>query len=127
MPRDSLVRWRRESVISVYELALGLFLLLSPWLFAYARSTGKFEAWASGLAIALVSIISLIAFSEWEEWLNFLLGLWLIFAPWILELPKTAMHVGIGVGVIVVYLALLDLWLIHCSSDAIHQSGTHSN
>jgi len=25
----------------------------------------------------------------------------------------TAMHVSIGVGIIVVYLALLDLWLIH--------------
>jgi hypothetical protein len=98
--------------------ALGLFLFLSPWLFAYAGNMGKLDAWTSGLAIVLVSIMTLIAFSEWEEWLNFLLGLWLIFSPWILELSnKTAIHLSVGVGVIVIYLALLDLWLIHYSSD----------
>lgn len=108
------MRWRRESIIDVYELALGLFLFLSPWLFAYAQSTARLEAWASGLAIALLSLISFIVFSQWKEWLNFLLGLWLIFAPSILELPnKAAIHVSIGVGAIVAYLALLDLWLVY--------------
>jgi hypothetical protein len=29
-------------------LALGLFLFLSQWLFVYARSTSKLQAWANG-------------------------------------------------------------------------------
>jgi hypothetical protein len=95
-------------------LALGLLLFLAPWLFTYVRSTSKLEAWASGLAIILIAISAIVAFSEWEEWTTLLLGLWLVVAPWILGFPHTtAMHISIGIGTIVAYLALLDLWLIH--------------
>jgi hypothetical protein len=57
------------------SILLGLFLFLSPWFFAYAQSISKVDAWASGLAIALISIAAILAFSDWEEWLNLLLGL----------------------------------------------------
>jgi hypothetical protein len=114
MPRNLLMWQRRESIIDVYQMALGLFLFLSPWLLAYKGNAGKLDAWASGLAIALTSIVGLITFCEWEEWLNCLLGLWLVSSPWTLNLSdRAAIHLVVGVGTVVVYLTLLDLWLIH--------------
>jgi len=120
----SLVRWRRETIIDVYQLALGLLLFVSPWLFAYSRSTVRIETWGIGLAVIALSIGAIVAFSEWEEWLNVFLGAWLIAAPWILGFLHTAaMHVSIGVGLVIAYLALLDLWLIHYRPEGMSGSG----
>jgi SPW repeat len=99
------------------SILLGLFLFLSPWFFAYAQSISKVDAWASGLAIALISIAAILAFSDWEEWLNLLLGLWLMLAPWILGITHTPAYVSIGVGIAITYIALLDIWCIHYSID----------
>ncbi len=104
--------------LDAYKLAFGLFLFSSPWLFSYAGSTSRLDAWISGLVITVTSIAAIAAFSEWEEWLNLMLGVWLILAPWVLGFLHTrAMHVSISVGIIVVYLALLELWLIHYSPE----------
>lgn len=108
------LNWRRESIFDIYELALGLFLFVSPWLFAYAKTTIRLETWLSSAAVVAISMAALVAFSEWEEWLSLLLGVWLIVAPWVLGFAhSTPMHVSIAVGIVIVYLALLDLWVIH--------------
>jgi hypothetical protein len=104
----------RAFVLDVYNLVLAAFLFVSPWLFAYANNVARFDFWASGALIALVSAAAIAAFAEWEEWLNLALGCWLAAAPWLLGYAHTkAMHVSVGVGIIVVYLAGLRLWLVH--------------
>ena len=108
------MRWRRESALDVYTAAFGLFLFVSPWLFAYADKNARLDLWASGAAIAAISIAAIIAFSDWEEWLNFLLGFWLTASPWVLGFAHTrAMHVSIGLGVMVAFIAALELWLVN--------------
>ena len=32
-----MLKWRRESVLDIYNLVLALFLFITPWLFAYAN------------------------------------------------------------------------------------------
>ena len=66
------MRWRRQSALDVYTGSFGLFLFVSPWLFAFAGKVARIDVWATGAAIAALSIV---AFSDWEEWLNLLLGL----------------------------------------------------
>jgi hypothetical protein len=108
------MRWRRESALDFYTAAFGLFLFVSPWLFAYANDKARLDLWASGAAIAVISIAAIIAFSNWEEWLNFLLGCWLIASPWVLGFAHTkAMHVSIALGAMVAFLAALELWLVN--------------
>ena len=63
--------WRRESALDVYTF--GLFLFVSPWLFAYANEVARIDVWASGAAITAISI-AILAFSAWEECFNLLLG-----------------------------------------------------
>jgi SPW repeat len=108
------MRWRRPFVLDFYTAAFGLFLFVSPWLFAYANEKARLDLWASGAAIAAISIAAIIAFSNWEEWLNFLLGVWLIASPWVLGFAHTrAMHVSIGLGALVAFVATLELWLVN--------------
>ena len=108
------MRWRRQSALDFYTAAFGLFLFVSPWLFAYADKNARLDLWATGAAIAAISIAAIVAFSNWEEWLKLLLGFWLIASPWLLGFTHTgAMHIGIALGAPVAFLAALELWLVN--------------
>jgi hypothetical protein len=123
-------KWRKESVLDLYNLVLAMFLVISPWFFARANLTAAIDLRVSGAAIAILSLAAIVAFSNWEEWVNLLIGFWLIVSPWVLGFPHTrAMHFSIAVGAAVAFLATLELWLVH---DAAHTgsppsqaSGTH--
>jgi len=58
------MKWRRLSALDFYTAAFGLFLLVSPWLFAYADQNARLDLWASGAAIAAISIAAIVAFSN---------------------------------------------------------------
>ncbi len=112
------MKFRRISALDCYTVAFGLFLFVSPWLFAYVSEKVRIEVWASGAAIAAVSIAAIVAFSEWEEWINLLLGAWLVISPLVIGFMHTrAMHVSILIGVMVAFFAALELWLIHYEPD----------
>jgi SPW repeat len=112
------LKLRRASALDCYAVVLGLFLFISPWLFAYISEKARVDIWTCGAAIAAISIAAIVAFSEWEEWLNLLLGLWLIASPWALGFAHTrAMHVSILIGSVVAFLAALELWLVHYEPD----------
>jgi hypothetical protein len=107
------MKLRHESALDFYTVAFGLFLFVSPWLFAYADEEARIDLWASGAAIAMISAAAIVAFADWEEWLNLLLGAWLIVSPWALGFTHTrAMHVSIAVGALVAFVAALELWLV---------------
>ena len=106
--------WRREAILDVYNVLFGLVLLVSPWLFAYAHGIAAIDMEASGVAVVLVSIAAIVAFSDREEWLNVVLGLWLTASPWVLHFAHTtAAHVSVIVGIAIVFIAVLELWLVH--------------
>jgi hypothetical protein len=107
-------QWRRESVLDIYNLLLAVVLFASPWLFALTNTVGKVDLWVTGAVVAAISVAAIVAYAKWEEWANLLLGLWLIVSPWILGFAHTrAMHFSIGLGVIVAFLAALELWLLY--------------
>ena len=98
---------------------LAIFLFVSPWLFACAHGTLRVDTWVSAALVAVVSFVTLIAFREWEEWVNCILGLWIAVSPWVLGFQHTAaMFVNLAVGLVIAYLAMLELWLIHYGSSS---------
>src|ERR1700760_982635 len=112
------MKFRRTSALDCYAVAFGLFLFVSPWLFAYVSEKVRIEVWAAGAAITAISIATIVAFSDWEEWLNLLLGVWLIVSPWVIGFVHTrAMHVSILIGAMVAFLAALELWLAQFAAD----------
>jgi SPW repeat len=113
--------WRSESILDLYNLLLATVLLVTPWLFTLTNSTGKMDLWASGVAIAAISLAALVAYASWEEWANLLLGLWLVASPWLLGFAHTrAMHFSIGIGCAVAFLAALELWLQYEATSTQH-------
>jgi hypothetical protein len=113
-------RRRPEAVLDLYNLGLGALLFVSPWLFAFAHGTAGTDAWVGGAAIAALSLAALMVYAEWEEWITLGAGLWMILSPFVLGFTHTtAMHVIIGIGVVVTFLAALDLWLVHYGEDRI--------
>ncbi len=112
-------RWREAAILDIYNLLLGAFLAVSPWLFAYSRGIVRADAWFGGAAIVVLSIAAIVAFAEWEEWVNLAIGLWMIASPWILGFQHTsAMHVSIAVGLLVAYLAAVELGVVHARYSA---------
>jgi hypothetical protein len=112
------MKFRRVSALDCYAVAFGLFLFVSPWLFAYVSEKVRIEVWAAGAAIAAISIAAVVAFSEWEEWVNLLLGAWLVISPWVIGFVHTrAMHVSILIGLMIAFLAALELWITHYEPD----------
>lgn len=116
-----MLKWRRESALDMYNLMLALFLSVTPWMFAYASEAARIDAWASGALIAAVSMATFIVFSNWEEYVNLLLGCWLVVSPWILGFGHTrAMHISVGIGAVVVFMATLEIWLLYDASCDAH-------
>jgi hypothetical protein len=112
-------KWRRESVLDVYNLALAMLLFVSPWLFAGSKGLPAIDIWASSAAIAAISLAAIFAFANWEEWANLALGIWLMASPWVLGFTHTsAMHFCIGIGAAVAFMAILELWLLYDASTA---------
>jgi SPW repeat len=108
------MRRRREAVCDIYNLVIAAVLIVSPWLFALTRETARADAWLSGIIIASLSCAALLLFAEWEEWIVLVCGAWVVASPWLLGFPHTvAMRLDVGIGIVVMYLAGLELWLIH--------------
>jgi len=105
---------RQESILDAYQLLLAVLLFASPWLFAFAHRSVIADAWISAVPVAVISCAALLIFREWEEWTNLVLGLWISASPWVLHFQHTtAAHIIFGVGILIGYLAILELWLIH--------------
>jgi SPW repeat len=114
------VKRRPEAILDVYNLILGALLFVPPWLFAFAHAAAGADAWLGGAVIAAVSLAALMVYAEWEEWIALVAGAWMMGSPFVLGFTHTtAMHVIVGIGFVVTFLAALDLWLVHFGEDRI--------
>ena len=106
------MEWSRAKLCDVMNLFLGAILFFPPWLFGLPAGAPRQAASVIGLLIAVPSIAALAAFAVWEEWLNFIAGLWLIVAPWLLRFQDSiAMTIDVVIGTIVAALAAVEIWL----------------
>ena len=124
--RLTCFNWRSEAILDVYNLMLAVFLAVSPWLFAYRQGVMRTDAWLSSAVLLLLSVAAIVAFARWEEWANIAVGVWMIVSPWVLGFAHThAMHISIAVGILVAYLAAIELCLIHIHGSS--PTATHSH
>jgi|RhiMetdeSRZDD1v2_1073273.scaffolds.fasta_scaffold416526_4 SPW repeat len=107
-------RLRRNEILEIYQLVLGVFLFVSPWLFAFAHGPLRIDTWVCAAVVAVISFVALVAFRDWEEWIICILGLWIAASPWVLGFQRTAgMFINVAVGILIAYLALLELWVVN--------------
>ena len=118
-------KWRSESVLDLYNVALAMLLFVSPWLFKLTNGTARTDFWISAVAILAISLAAILAYASWEEWANLLLGIWLIASPWILGFAHVrAMSFAIALGVLIAFMALLELWLMYEKAHPFNSSAT---
>jgi len=118
------VTWKTEAFVDTVNLALGVFLFVSPWIFGFTSELARHTSWMAGAAIGIVAIlsigdlfesISIPDFFETEEWINLAIGLWLAVCPWVIGMydDTTATEVHLMVGLAVAIIAAVELWLVH--------------
>jgi|SRR5579871_3966374 uncharacterized membrane protein HdeD (DUF308 family) len=108
--------WKKEGLVDIVSLLLGVWLFLSPWILGFASETAAgWNAWLSGIVVAGLAIAALAAFAEWVEWINLAIGIWVVVSPWLVGFSAntTAAWVHYVVGVVVAALAAVRLWLVH--------------
>jgi SPW repeat len=109
-----MIRWRKESILDIYKLVFGLLLLLSPWMFAFSYQPARIDSWTTGLLVVVVALGSLAAYDDREELLMILVGVWVLGSPWVFHYPHgAATKIHIGIGLVIAYLAALELFLVH--------------
>ena len=111
--------WRQETILDFIKLALGVFLILTPWVFGFTSAfVTSGNAWISGAVISLASIAAIVELADWEEWLSLASGLWVAISPLALgfhTIVPSAMRVFVAVGIVVALLAAVELWMMHRS------------
>ncbi|MGC2334680.1 MAG: SPW repeat protein, partial [Pseudolabrys sp.] len=81
-------------------------------LFEFEPSAVK-NAVLLGALIILAELVELSIFRGWQEWINVALGAWLIASTWVLGIVTPAARTNFMlVGVLVVALALYEMWQI---------------
>jgi hypothetical protein len=96
------------------SFALGLWLAVSPWIAGYAdHEVATANATVVGLGLALASHFECVACDDMPiEWINLAAGLWLVCAPFTLDLgSRVAMANSLAVGASVSLLAASALSL----------------
>jgi hypothetical protein len=100
-------RWQDQLI-----LVLGLWLIVSPWAFAYPQGSAEMtNAILSGIVIAVLAAFDLYKTYFWAVVVNLLLGIWVAISPWVLRVTeqRTVLWNELIVGIAVVVLALWEL------------------
>jgi hypothetical protein len=104
--------WRRESILDVYNLLLAAFLFAAPWLLSFQHGVAIVNADVTAAVLIAATVASLLHFAMWEEFIVAAGAAWLIVSPWVLGFAHTrAMHLAIGIGGVMLFIAALDLWM----------------
>lgn len=109
-----IVRWENW-----VNLILGIWLIFSPSILPYdAHARGaalmQWNQLVVGLAVTVFSALALFKVKPWEEWLNFVLGAWLFFSPWVFSFPNSSilMWNNLIVGLLIAVLAGIAVQII---------------
>jgi hypothetical protein len=94
---------------------LGIWLLLSPVVLLFDFETPAMRnAVVVGALIIMAEVVELTIFRDWEEWINVALGAWLIASAWLLNITTPLARTNfVVVGLLVVALALYEIWDLH--------------
>ena len=94
-------------------VALGLWLVLSPWTLGYAESSASatMNALFLGSTLIFLEQLNLDVHADLEEWLDVGAGLWLVISPLVLgftQLGAAAIN-AVAVGLLAIVFALWAL------------------
>ncbi|MBI4205914.1 MAG: SPW repeat protein [Betaproteobacteria bacterium] len=99
------------------NLALGLWLFVSPWVLGYAMQEGAaWNAYIMGAGIVVCAAIAAYMPKAWEEMINTIFGVWLVLSPYVLGF---ATHTMIAVHTVVfgVLVTVFAVWAMFSDKE----------
>ena len=75
---------REDAAINGMNAALGVILLISPWLLGFAAEPAATWSAVIGGVIAAAALAAFTRLLEWEEWVNLVAGLCVAASPWLI-------------------------------------------
>ncbi len=107
---------------------IGVWFILSPWVFHYSTHTGA--VWTSVVLGAIQLISSAWAtFKEdssgwavWQTWFSLIMGAWFIVQPFAFSLGIGEMWTSVILGAITI---VLNLWTMAVRTDSDSHSSSH--
>jgi hypothetical protein len=107
--RDLSTQIRTASGIN---LVLGIWLIISPWVYGYATTARN--AMASSVIVGiLVLIFGILRYSAPHSrtvlsWANLILGIWTLLSPWIFSFMTSTAYItnSVVVGILIAALAI---------------------
>lgn len=95
----------------VVSMVLGAIVVIAPVFIPGVESTAVIVSTGlAGVLIIALAAMEMTNLRRWEEWLEMLCGAWLVAAPFVFGYAGTQRTLHIVIGVMVVGLALLELW-----------------
>ena len=104
---------REDAAINGVNAALGVILLVSPWLIGFeAEQLATWTAIIGGAVIAIMAVAAFVRLLELEEWINLVVGLCVAASPWLIGFTAVARAAWthIIIGALVALLAAFELW-----------------
>ena len=89
-------------------VALGVWLLLSPWMFGYAeQSAAAMNALFLGTTLVVLELLNLGLHDDIEEWWDIAAGVWLVVSPFMLGFAQVGAAVinAVGIGLLTIVFA----------------------
>jgi hypothetical protein len=107
--RDLSTQIRTASGIN---LVLGIWLIISPWIYGYATTARN--AMASSIIVGiLVLIFGILRYNAPHSrtvlsWANLILGIWTLLSPWIFSFMTSTAYItnSVVVGILIAALAI---------------------
>ncbi|WP_336489546.1 SPW repeat protein [Methylobacterium nigriterrae] len=110
-----------DTVLNSLNVLLGVALLMTPWYLGLGSETAAARnAFASGVAIAIIAVLAISKSYDWEEYINLAIGLWVAVAPWALGFAHSGspMWAHLAIGLAVAVLAAFELWRLYRAPEA---------
>ena len=100
------------------NLALGLWMIVSPWALSYATETeATGNAVVVGALIAALALLALLNVMGWEEWVSVALGAWLAVSPTFLGFSGLVFAATWNAVIVGAVVAMLAVWTLCTDKD----------
>lgn len=92
--------------LSVVTVLAGIWLIISPFILGYNSAGNATQQIIFGAIVTVLGFVRMAAPNvAWPSWINFIIGLWIIVAPWTMAATTASRWNEVITGIIVAIFA----------------------
>ena len=102
--------WWSKSGSSWVNILLGIWVIISPFVFNFHSPKGVWNNIITGVAVGILALVRWSMHQPGWSWPNLFLGIWLFISPFVFFLSGAGMWSNVIVGIIIAALALSNTY-----------------